>query len=162
METSGVAQCSGKQSQQPEIIFGMCMGCATSGRAVPQGTCLTGLDKPEMCLTGLPAISCMYSQGSSLLLIAKKDNRFTEVTSSSQQCLSELLLIVPAQPRCSCRQSSDFAGLAGGPGLQLVFLQLPTPATAGETAQVRCAGCCTPGVLLQQSYILSLGVPAKN
>lgn len=84
------------------------------------------------------------------MLIAKKDNRFTEVTSSSQQCLSELLLIMPAQPCCSCRQSSDFAGLAGEPGLEPVFLQLPTLATAGETGQVRCAGCCTPGLILQQ------------
>lgn len=32
-----------------EIIFG------SSGRAVPQETCLTGLDKQEMCLNGLPA-----------------------------------------------------------------------------------------------------------
>lgn len=43
------------------------------------------------------------------MLIAKKDNRFTEVTSSSEQCLSELSLITLAQPRCSCRQSSPVA-----------------------------------------------------
>lgn len=102
----------------------------------------------------------MYSQGSLLVLIAKKDNRFTEVTSSSQQCLSELLQIMPAQP-CCCRQSSDFAGLAGGAGLEPVFLQLPTLATAREPGQVRCAGY-TAGAHLQQSHIPSLGVLAKN
>lgn len=81
------------------------------------------------------------------MLIAKKDNRFTEVTSSSEQCLSELSLIMLAQPRCSCRQSSDFAGLAGGPGLELVVLQLLALAITGGTGQVRRAGCCAPGVL---------------